>query len=392
MSAGALLLAVALPWLAVRLRVARDLARIRPLEELAPEPEAAGLPSLSIVVAARDEEAEIEAAARSFLAQRVPRLQVLIVDDRSRDRTPGILARLAAEDPRLEVVRVDERPAGWLGKCHALARGLDRASGDFVLFTDGDVKLHPDTLPRALAWCQAERVDHLALLPHLEADTPLHAALHAFFTQVFVGTLGRGGVNRDGRRSAIGVGAFGLVRREALERAGGIEALKLQVGEDVALARLLVNAGFRHRILAADRWVSLRWQDGVRGTILGLEKNAFWGLRFSVTALAAVTVAGLLALAPLAAPLSGGAAGWAAFACWSAGVIAPYGVQQAVRGHGLASALVHPVSSLLLLATAWNSAFATLRRGGISWRGDFFSMDELRAGFKPLSWWVPRAP
>lgn len=387
MSFGVLLCALAFPWLLVRLRTARDLARIRPLEELQGEVDAATLPAVTILVAARDEEQEIEAATRSFLAQRLPRLQVVVVDDRSRDRTSEILARLAAEDPRLAVVRVDERPAGWLGKCNALARGLERATGDWVLMTDGDVKLHPDCLARAVAWCERERVDHLALFPHLQADSYWHESLHAFFTQVFVGGLGRGRVNTDGPRPTIGVGAFGLVRREALLACGGIEPLRLQVGEDVALAQLLVNGGFRQRVLAGDRWLSLHWQHGVLGTIRGLEKNAFWGLRFSVVALLGATAAGLAALLPALGAVAGGTLGSVAFCVWLVGLVVPYVVLQRVRGFGLAAIPAHPFSSLVLMATAWNSAVATLRRGGISWRGDVFSMAELAVGFKPFRWW-----
>src|SRR6185436_14838718 len=109
----------------------------------------AEMPSISIVVAARNEARGIEAAMRSLLAQDVPRLEVVAVDDRSEDATGAILDRFAEAEPRLRVVHVAELPDGWLGKCHALWLGAGQAAGELILFTDADVVMAPDTLRRA---------------------------------------------------------------------------------------------------------------------------------------------------------------------------------------------------------------------------------------------------
>ena len=384
------LLLVALLWLLLRARVALAVSRIPPLQLVQADAGGAPLPPVSIVSAARDEERDVEEATRSFLAQRVPSLQVIVVDDRSTDATPAILAGIAQEDPRLLVVRIESKPDGWLGKCWALSQGAARATGDFVLFTDGDVKLHPDCLARALAYCERASVDHLSLLPHMEADSYWHESLHAHFVHVFVAMLAGARPNEEGSEASVGVGAFGLVRRSAFDAVSGMEELKLQVGEDVALARLLVRNGYRHRILAGDSWARLHWQQGVRGTIRGLEKNTFWGLRFSRVALVAITLLTVFELAPALGFLAGTATGVAASVVWLLAVALPYVALQRTRGFGLAAIPAHPVSAILLQVTAWSSAMATLRQGGIRWRGDFFSMEELRAALKPLSWWRGR--
>ena len=105
----------------VMLDMTAGLGRIVALAELPAEPAPpGGWPRLTVVVAARDESATVEPAMRKLLAMDYPALEVIAVDDRSADGTGAILERIAAEDARLRVVRVDELPSGWLGKVHAL--------------------------------------------------------------------------------------------------------------------------------------------------------------------------------------------------------------------------------------------------------------------------------
>ncbi|HEX5870152.1 MAG TPA: glycosyltransferase family A protein, partial [Longimicrobium sp.] len=103
---------------------------------LLPPADAGSMPSVSIVIAARNEERGIEPALRSVLHQQGERIEVIVVDDRSDDSTGAILDRMAAENPRLHVVHVTGLPAGWLGKNHALWLGAAAATGELLLFTD----------------------------------------------------------------------------------------------------------------------------------------------------------------------------------------------------------------------------------------------------------------
>src|SRR5688500_5950045 len=113
---------IALLWLALAVLTLRG---VRAVKSLAP-PSGAGLsplPRVSVVIAARDEQARIDTTVRRLLTQEGVELEVIAVDDRSTDRTGEILLRAAAEDPRLRVLRVDALPEGWLGKCHACHLG-----------------------------------------------------------------------------------------------------------------------------------------------------------------------------------------------------------------------------------------------------------------------------
>lgn len=112
-------------------------------------------PCVSVVIAARDEEARIEMTARNLLSQEDVELEVIAVDDRSTDRTGEILGRIAETEPRLKVLRVDALPEGWLGKCHACHMGTQSATGEWLLFTDADMQQpmwRPTGSPLRLGW------------------------------------------------------------------------------------------------------------------------------------------------------------------------------------------------------------------------------------------------
>ena len=127
------------------------------------------LPRVSLIVAARNEERNLEGALASLLTQDYPALEVIVVDDRSTDATPEILARAQARHPKLRVVRIDTLPAGWLGKNHALDRGAAQAAGDILIFADADIVMHPDAVSRAVAHALAASRDHLAITPEMIA-------------------------------------------------------------------------------------------------------------------------------------------------------------------------------------------------------------------------------
>lgn len=350
------------------------------------------LPSVSLVVAGRNEERDIEEAVRSWLRLDLPSLEVIVVDDRSTDGTPEILQRLAAEHPRLVHLRVEHRPEDWLGKCWALQQGANRATGDWLLFSDADVVLDPRALRRVLHHVQSEDIEHLSLLPRIRTESVAQKAFTWLFFQIFLTALGGLGLNADNGRGFVGVGAFALMRRSSYEALGGHEEIRMQVGDDGALARLFVRAGRKHRGHWGFEVAELEWQPGLWATVKGLEKNAFWGLRFSLLALLAGSAVSIATLAPVVAPLVGTPAAWSGFALWLLGLGIAYHGPEARIGERLACVLLHPLSVLLMVVTAWNSAIHVWRHRGIVWRDDHIPMKTLREGLKPVSWWLERAP
>ncbi len=256
---------------------------------LAPAPRRKeGVPFVSVVVPARDEERSIEAATRSKCLQDDPAFEVVVADDRSSDGTRGILRRLETEFPgALRVVDGVEPPPDWLGKSHALDEGARaaRASrpGDWLVFSDADVVFTPDLLARALAHAEKSRLDFLTLLPQMEA--------HGFGERLMVPTIPAAAfcylpgwlMNVPSARSfGGGGGVFNLIRRDLFDRIGGHEALKTSVVDDIQLGRNARRAGGRTGIALALDSISLRMYHGFAEIAKGLEKNGFFGMLASL--------------------------------------------------------------------------------------------------------------
>ena len=374
----ALAVLAGITWPVLALRFALGGRRLSSLGRIDPLPDA-GLPSLTVIVAAKDEEGRVELAARSLLAQDYPDLRVSVVDDRSTDETPAILRRLAAENPRLDVTRVDNLPAGWMGKSHALAMAAARADSEWVLFTDGDVDLAPDACRRAVSLALEARADHLAVGPDLEVETIGEAIFIAYFVIMFHVSQEPWKAQDPRSRSSIGVGAFNLVRREAYERAGGHAAIRYELIDDLALGRLLKRSGARQRFALPAGHVGVRWHIGVRGLVRGVEKNAFAAVDFR-TAPALLAVAAQLSIAvmpvfglflPGLLPKAGSLAAWAGAA------LAYYVASRSVRIRAW-QVVFMPLGGILFAYAFLRSTLLTLARGGVVWRGTFYPLAELR--------------
>ena len=356
---------------------------------------AGAVPSLAVVVTARNEAASIEATVRSLMRQRHPALHIVVVDDRSMDETPSILGRLAAEgDRRIEVLRIESLPEGWLGKCHACHVGARRARGEWLLFMDGDVTLlRDDLLARTLRLAERRGIDHLPILPDMRPVDLLQGALLANFEQglLFYGRFWE--MERDLPRGGSGVGAFNLMRRAAYDRVGGHGLLRLEVADDYKLGMLLKESGARQRLWSGLGVITCPWLRGVRAMIRGLEKNFFAGVGFSLATIAWQTAGvALLQFGPLALALSGGAWWWALPWIVQQGVLlAALRAESERLGHPAPALwLLYPIAVPLILLAFWNSAFRTLAQGGIRWRGTFYPLATLRAGVVRAGDWKRR--
>jgi len=357
-------------------------AGTRALLRLAPAG-AAPLASVTAVVPCRDEAAAVERAMSSLLAQDLPALQVVAVDDRSCDGTGAILDRLAAADPRLEVVHVERLPEGWLGKNHACHLGAARARGDWLLFTDADVVFTPDAVPRAVAAAAARGLGHLALLPRLVAPGLLERAFVTAFSALLAPFARIADLRRPGTRAFFGAGAFNLVRRDAYEGAGGHRRLPLEVVDDIKLGLLLRRSGVAQGVADSGGLVSVRWQNGFAASVLGLVKNAFAALEYRPgAAIAAALGAAFAGAAPVAILLFGPGAPARVLAAAALALAALHHGEtvRRVSGGTGAEGLLIPVCAILLAAVVLGSAAAAWARGGVVWRGTHYPLARVRAG------------
>lgn len=229
-------------------------------------------PRVSAVIPARDEERTIERTVRALLAQTYPDLEVIVVNDRSEDRTGEILARF----PDVIVVDGEEPPPGWLGKPWAVHQGSARATGELLLFLDADVIYQPDAVAAAVAELEGTPYALLSLLPDLEMRGFWEHVVMPNLTAFAFTLLPLWLVNRTRLRVlAVGGGPGNLVRRAEYEAAGGHESLRDAVIDDVGLARLMRRAGHRTAVARADGCVSVRMYHGLREIVSGFTKNAF---------------------------------------------------------------------------------------------------------------------
>ncbi|MEJ2366870.1 MAG: glycosyltransferase [Acidobacteriota bacterium] len=336
-------------------------------------------PTLSVVVPARNEEAGVEAALRSHLEQDYPGLEVVVCDDGSTDRTPGILEALSREFARLKIVRGTEPPPGWLGKPNAQAQALSRTSGELVLFADADVRYAPGSHRRLAAFMKRENADMAAVLGLLEGrglEPLVLSFLDAFTTYAAPSFL----INHTQLRFlAVGTGSGNLVRRRALKGAGGLEAVKAEVVDDVALARAIRGAGFRVKVVTAYRNVAVRMYPSFRASIEGFTKNMYSAFRrnplFALAGSALDILVHVLPAAalPLVLSLSRQPAvlGAPLLVSVSLGVICN-SFMAAWSRQPWWTALIFPVRTLLWAWIQFRSLLR-FRRRGIVWRGRSYS-------------------
>ncbi len=340
------------------------------------------LPSLSIIVPARDEAAAIEEALQRMLGLDYPDYEVIAVNDRSTDGTGAIMDRVAAQvGDRLRVVHIEQLPEGWLGKNHAMSVGVSQARGEFILLTDGDVMFDPLTLRRAMAAVQAGQLDHLVLLPETVTTTYFETALMNLFCLMLMASTRFPLVRWKWFKDAyLGVGAFNLLRRTGFDQIGGFRSLQLEVADDLMLGRLVKHNGLNQDVYGGQGSLSVRWQSGgVWSIVRGLEKNAFSGTGYSITqTIGAVTVLCLLFVAPVIAAACGV---WT----WPVGILSigslilSVGTAMTV-GFPVSVGVFYPWAMVVFAFIMLRSMVLTLRQGGIRWRDTFYSIESLRAG------------
>ncbi|HUJ30177.1 MAG TPA: glycosyltransferase family 2 protein [Candidatus Acidoferrum sp.] len=375
-----LLGSIAFLWILQAIEIVSGVISMPRLADVTPL-DAAQCPSVSILVAARDEAVKLPEALATFLALDYPDYEVVAVDDRSADGTKAILEAAARANPRLKCVRVESLPEGWLGKPHGLQQAYEHSKGEWLVFTDADVTFAPDLLRRALALALHRGRDHLTLLGRAE--------MYGFFEKIAMTFFGFGFIlgtkpwqAHDPKSSGYnGVGAFQLIRRSSYEAMGTHRRLRMEVIDDMKLGKLMKNSGARSGAAKAGDAVSVHWHDGVRNMTRGTTKNFFASSGFRLW-LTLVRIVGLVVMSVFPFVALPFVHGWAlAFDLIAialpvlihAGAALEFGVSPLW-------ALSHPIGALIFVWMIARSTVVTLWQGGIVWRGTFYPLDELKRG------------
>ncbi len=229
---------------------------------------------VSVLIPARNEEANIERAVRSVEAQDGVR-EIIVADDQSADRTPLILEALKAEIPKLRTIKIESLPEGWMGKANALSHAARAASGEWLLLTDADTEHRPESLKTLLERAENESIDLLSLSPGQRVSKWWEKAV---IPLAYVNLARRYRFEKvsDAKSTvAAANGQYILIRREAYERAGGHEAVRAEILDDVALARRVKAGGGRILFLPGAAWAETRMYGTFREMREGWTKNLY---------------------------------------------------------------------------------------------------------------------
>ncbi len=226
-------------------------------------------PLVSILVPARNEEANIEPCIRSLLAQDYPNFEVVVLDDSSTDQTWTILQRLCAQDPKLRLIQGQALPPGWKGKCFACDQLAQSALGTWLLFTDADTFHSPTSLRETIGRAIANQADLVTLFPRQMAPTWAESALVSFMLRL--GMMFK-------PIWTMACGQYLCFRRSAYETSGGFAAVKNEIAEDLALGQLIRRQGLRLLWLRGVDQVQCRMYTGLTGIWNGYSRNYYTAL------------------------------------------------------------------------------------------------------------------
>jgi chlorobactene glucosyltransferase len=336
-------------------------------------------PLISIVVPARNEEANIERCIRSLLAQTYPNFEVIAVDDASTDATPQILARLAG-DRRLRIVRSGPLPRGWTGKSHAVCEGVRWAGGAWLLFVDADVALHSGALGAAYLAAQRSGAGMISLWARQELVSFWERVVQPVVVGIGHATDPLQRVSSpDHPGYAFANGQFILVERDAYERIGGHAVVRDEVVEDQMLSWHFKRAGYRMLMMDGTSILSTRMYTSLGGIWEGWSKNNFLILKRNYfMVLGGVLAAYVLTVGPFAQALVALLTFWfnqealgpllVNMAAMAALLITRWRVRR-FFGTPLRDYLWHPIGGLVFIGIIINSAYRHTFGRGVTWKG-----------------------
>lgn len=247
------------------------------------------LPFVSVLIPMRNEAPRVAETVRSLLAQDYPNFEVILLDDQSEDGSAEVARAVAQEDKRLKVISGAPLPKGWLGKNWACHQAAQHAQGDYLLFSDADVRWQPQALSALVAEALRNQADLLTCWPTQETvswgerlTVPLMAfTILAYLPVIAVHYL-------PFRVFAAAMGQCLLFRRAAYEQIGGHAAVRQRVVEDMAFAYAIKGAKLRLRACDANGLLRTRmyanWKEARHGfakNILAGHGNSVFFLLFS---------------------------------------------------------------------------------------------------------------
>jgi glycosyltransferase involved in cell wall biosynthesis len=216
-----------------------------------PRFEGSETPLVTAIIPARDEESTLAECLASVCDQSYPNLEIVVVDDRSTDRTAAIAEEFASADPRVRLLAIEHLPDGWTGKTHALQEASNRARGDWFWFLDADTRHAPENLSIVMEYARSRNAAMASLLPEMRCETFWENVVQPLASIVLMQSYPLLLVNNDRSSLAFANGQYILISRQAYEAAGGHRAVRDRFVEDIRLADRVKGLGLPIRVAIA---------------------------------------------------------------------------------------------------------------------------------------------
>jgi glycosyltransferase involved in cell wall biosynthesis len=366
------------------LEVSLGMRRMVTLDEVPPLQQE-NVPKVSVIIPACNEAETIEPALKSILAMDYADLEVIAVNDRSLDRTGPLLEQMQKQYPSLQIHNISVLPEGWLGKNHALQYGAERAQGEYLLFTDADIIMEKSSLTRAMHHMLENKMDHISMFFKSIAPGGL---LNALILDAGIGLmllLKPWKAKDPNSKRYMGVGAFNLVKSDVYRKIDGHRTIAMHPIDDVMLGKVIKHRGFSQDCLLGHNFIQAEWYVDVRDFINGLMKNTFAFCNYNMAiVLFGVFIIMIINILPLFAIFFTSGITRGLFG--SAAMVRILSFAGGFSYTGINSwysvwALVTPYVFIYITLKA---AITTTINRGITWRGTYYSLDELKANLQKV--------
>lgn len=283
----------------IRKSVRSSISICEGLEE--PEPKN-GWPLVSVVIPLHNEAETIGQCANSLVEQQYPKLEVIFVLDRCTDESESILRKTIGSDDRFQLVMTDECPPDWAGKCNAARRGGERATGEYLVFTDADTEFSPQLIQASVALARREEADLLSILSTLSCRRWDERVVQPVAVLNLMRMYPIDQINRRERSRSFANGQFMLFSSSMYKKLGGHERVRDDLLEDVAFARAVASEGGRGIVALADGMLEVSMYDSLAAMRQGWKRIFIevsrrrpsalrvWGLRLFLLAFVAPLV------------------------------------------------------------------------------------------------------
>ena len=319
---------------------------------------------VTIIVPMRNEEANVQGCLQSLADQiEVQKMKVIVVDDASEDSTRAIAEAFAKGDSRFSVISAEPKPDGWIGKVNALQSGFLRSDGSYIVSIDADVRLRNDALKKSLHTLEALNLDFISVYPRQIALSFAEKLVQPLLRWSWMSSvLLRAAEALQHPSTAVANGQFFIVKSSSLNAIGGYSSVSTDVIDDMALARKLIRNRYRGTVLEGSDIASTRMYKNFNEIRDGYGKSLWTAFGNSIGAVAVMCVVFISGILPLLLALTGSAIG-----LLTLGFIISTRLMSAYRGgDSLLSALLHPISSALLI---YLIAYSLFNRDHITWKG-----------------------